>query len=58
MICGVMSQLPECESCQQRPGVGVASSCLGGISFSYCRECIERNAEPLWLILGTIEDVG
>lgn len=53
-----MIEYPTCQVCEQRPGIGVASSRLGPISVSFCRECLEHNAEPLWAIHITFECIG
>ena len=39
--------VPTCSCCGLRPGIGVASSPFLPVSYSYCRECLVREAEPL-----------
>lgn len=39
-----MSELT-CDVCGQ-PAIGVASSCVGPISWAFCRECLNQKAEP------------
>jgi hypothetical protein len=34
-----------CSVCEE-PALGVASSCLGAVSFSFCRRCCLKKAEP------------
>lgn len=46
-----------CESCNAEPIVGVASSGLGAISLAWGANCLRSGAEPLWLLLGQIEDM-
>lgn len=46
-----------CDVCG-REATGVASSSLGGISFAYCQECLDRGAEPLPMWHNTIWCVG
>lgn len=42
---------PLCDVCNRSStdGGGVFSSSLGAVSFAYCRECLSRGAEPLWM---------
>jgi hypothetical protein len=39
-------QMPTCNVCDLKPGVGVASSCLVAMSFSFCEDCLTHHAEP------------
>lgn len=49
--------IPPCEVCGAA-GIGVASSGIGAISFSFCKECAHKPAEPLWIFAYLFEDVG
>lgn len=51
------SLVPPCEVCGE-PGVGIASSCLGPYSASYCKACVNSYAEPYWLFVYTYYEVG
>ena len=47
----------QCDCCGRTREVGVASSQLGGVSFAYCKECLNNNAEPASMVNSTIETV-
>ena len=44
-----------CDCCQREGVVGVASSCLGAISFAWCRPCLDHGAEPAWMLMFTFQ---
>lgn len=37
-----------CDVCDKSESVGVAASTIGPVSLAYCKECLVRNAEPLF----------
>lgn len=43
-----MSELPEltCDVCGKNKAVGVTASLLGPFNCSYCKECLDNNAQP------------
>ena len=47
-----------CEVCDKEPSVGVASLPFAAMSVSFGRECLVRNAYPLWSVVVTIEING
>lgn len=47
-----------CEVCRMERAVGVASSPLGPVSLAYGRECLNRRAEPYWLIAALVDEHG
>lgn len=49
-----------CDVCLSHPPIGVACSQLGAVSFAYCRECLDNNAEPKSMcrsLLLTVSDI-
>jgi len=46
-----MTKNPErnCECCALHPVVAVVSSGVGAISFGFCKECLVRGAEPIFM---------
>jgi late competence protein required for DNA uptake (superfamily II DNA/RNA helicase) len=36
-----------CDVCNKNEALGVASSPFGAISYAYCRECLNKPADPL-----------
>jgi len=48
----------KCDVCGKPESVGVASSCLGPMSNSYCQECACSEAEPFWMFVYTFYEVG
>jgi hypothetical protein len=46
-----------CDVCGQ-PALGVASSCVGAISWAFCRECINQQAEPEFSFFYLYDDVS
>lgn len=48
----------KCDVCGRSPILGVASSSLGPISFAFCDECIQKNAEPACMLDATLDSVG
>lgn len=51
-------EVPTCQVCGRGPGRGIASSTLGAVSFSYCTECLQERAEPLFMWHSTICTCG
>lgn len=49
---------PTCEACNQRPGIGVAAVPGCPVSVSYCRECLDANAHPYWVLVANTACVG
>ena len=47
-----------CDCCKIFKSIGVASSCLGPISFAYCKKCLQFGAEPEDLIEYVIDTNG
>lgn len=47
-----------CDCCDREGVAGVLSSALGPISFAYCKECAEKNAEPEFMFRATYEMIG
>ena len=47
--------MSKCNICNRERETFVASSALGAVSFAYCNECLNREAEQKGLIQGTIE---
>lgn len=47
-----------CEICNKNESKGVCSSQLGGISYAYCQECLDRRAEAKEMIEVTLEING
>ena len=45
-----------CNVCEEHEALGVASSALGAVSFAYCRECLEHNADVYGMIQFSFED--
>ena len=41
-----MTMEGKCDVCGLNPPVGVASSPFAACSFAYCRECLQKQAEP------------
>jgi hypothetical protein len=50
----------QCDVCVREVDeiVGVAASCLGPVSFAFCRECLNNSAEPKDMIEFTIDSCG
>jgi len=48
----------KCNVCEVNEPVGVACSGLGPVSFTYCKTCLEMNAEPLMMMDATFEIIG
>ena len=46
----MFNEIRECEVCGEIKPVQVCSSSLGGISFAYCKDCLEADIEP-WSML-------
>lgn len=47
-----------CDVCGRGDVVGVASSCLGAISFAFCGECLQQRAEPAFMLEYIHHDCG
>lgn len=47
-----------CDVCKNEPSVGVASSVLGPLSLAYGRSCLDKGAEPYWLVVATVAMCG
>lgn len=47
-----------CDSCGRGNVIGVASSSLGAVSWAWCRECLDHNAEPPIMFEFVFEDVA
>lgn len=47
-----------CQVCAESEAEGVACSGLGPISFAYCRECLDKGAEPEGMFACTAEMCG
>lgn len=47
----------KCDVCGNK-SYAVLSSSLGAISFAYCRDCAESNAEPYGLLVSSVADFG
>lgn len=47
-----------CDVCGNTSEVGIYGSSLGPASFAYCKGCIRRNAEPLWMVMAAIFRAG
>ena len=45
----------KCECCGVNDIIGVASSTLGSVSHGYCQECLNRCAEPAYMLDYTID---
>ncbi len=45
-----------CNVCDKNEALGVASSTLAAMSFAYCRECLEHNADVYGLIQFSFEE--
>jgi len=56
----VTTPIPElvCEVCDKNPGVGVAAVPGVPISVAYCRECLEANAHPYWIVVTNTAMIG
>ena len=50
-----MKDIRKCDCCNRVREVDVYSSSLGAVSFAYCKECSNNNAEPKMIIISTIE---
>lgn len=48
----------KCDVCGRQGIVGVASSCLGAISFAFCAECLSQGAEPEFMLGFTWDMTG
>ena len=53
-----MKDVRKCDCCLREREVDVYSSSLGAVSFAYCKECSNNNAEPKGIIVSTIEMLG
>lgn len=51
-------EMPVCEVCNKNQAVGVC--CVPGvpISCAYCKECLEANAHPWWVLLANTVCIG
>lgn len=47
-----------CDVCKRDRETHVASSTTGAISFAFCNECLQNNAEPEWTLEYLYSDVG
>lgn len=47
-----------CDCCGRTADAGVASSGLGPISFAWCKQCIEENAEPEFMLEYVWGEIG
>ena len=48
----------KCDVCGKAPSIAVCSSAFGGISFGYCKECLEKGAEPYSAMVSYIACAG
>lgn len=48
----------KCDVCGKNESAGVASSAFGAVSWSYCRECLHKPAEPELMFLHLFENVS
>lgn len=48
----------KCDVCGREGVIGVASSSIGPMSQAYCGECAIKQAEPEWMFVYLLEDVG
>lgn len=49
---------PLCDVCNERPFVGVAAVPGVPMSCGYCKECLQANAHPLFVVIGNTALVG
>lgn len=47
-----------CEICGLEPAIGVASSPYAPCSLAYGQNCVDRNADALWILTATLEICG
>jgi hypothetical protein len=47
-----------CDVCRERPSVGVAAVPGVPMSCAYCKECLQANAHPLYVVIGNTALVG
>jgi hypothetical protein len=47
-----------CDVCDREGVVGVASSSLGAVSWAFCKECLQKPAEPECMFCYLYEDVS
>lgn len=54
----VATPMPTCEVCKKNQAVGVA--CVPGVPYSaaYCKECLEANAHPYFIMVGNTACIG
>ncbi len=55
-----MSQPPEltCEACNKNKAIGVAAVPGVPISVAYCKECLQANSHPMYVLVGNTACVG
>lgn len=53
-----LPDLNKCECCGVNDIIGVASSPLGPVSHGYCQECVQRYAEPAYMLDYTLDSCG
>ena len=50
--------MPICDVCGKHRSAAVACSGYGPISFAYCKDCLEKELEPYWVVVAYISCVG
>jgi len=51
-------EMPICEVCNKNVSVGVACVPAVPISCAYCKECLEANAHPWWVLVANTACCG
>ena len=50
--------MPICEVCNKNQAIGVYCVPAVPISCAYCKECLDANAHPLWILVGNTVCIG
>ena len=50
--------MPTCEVCNKNQAIGVCCVPAVPISCAYCRECLQANAHPWWVLIANTVCIG
>ena len=48
----------KCDVCSKETDVVVCASSMGAISFTYCKDCLNKGLEPYWAMVSYISCAG